>query len=93
MGGADGFSKDEVTLIGVMVEYKNIYYGVGYSGEGVVWSQAAGEIISQLYAGEDTEMARLDLVNRKIPYMPPEPLKKVGFEAIVRSYIFKDKYF
>jgi hypothetical protein len=25
--------------------------------------------------------------------MPPEPLKKIGFEAIVRSYIFKDKYF
>jgi hypothetical protein len=25
--------------------------------------------------------------------MPPEPLKKIGFKAIVRSYIFKDKYF
>jgi gamma-glutamylputrescine oxidase len=92
-GGTDGFSRDEMPLIGVMGEYNNIYYGVGYSGEGVVWSQAAGEIISQLYAGEDTEMTRFELVNRKIPYMPPEPLKKIGFEAIVRSYIFKDKYF
>jgi hypothetical protein len=25
--------------------------------------------------------------------IPPEPLKKIGFEAIVRSCIFKDKYF
>jgi len=80
-------------MIGVMGEYSNIYYVVGYSGEGVVWLQEAGEIISQLYAGEDTEMARFELVNRKIPYMPSVPLKKIGFEAIVRSYIFKDKYF
>jgi glycine/D-amino acid oxidase-like deaminating enzyme len=35
-------------LIGVMGEDNNIYYGFGYSGEGVVWSQAAGEIIGQL---------------------------------------------
>ncbi len=63
-GGADGFSRDEMPLIVVMGEYNNIYYGVGYSGEGVAWSQAFGEIISQLYAGEDTEMTWLDLVNR-----------------------------
>ena len=80
-------------LIGVMGEYNNIYYGVGCSGEGVVWLQAAGEIISQLYAGEDTEMTRFELVNRKIPYMPTVPLKKIGFKAIVRSFIFEDKYF
>jgi hypothetical protein len=28
----------------------------------------------------------------KIQYAS-EPLKKIGLEAIVRSYIFKDKYF
>ena len=44
-GSTEGFSRDEMPLIGVMGEY-NIYYRVGYSGEGVVWSQAAGEIIS-----------------------------------------------
>jgi len=34
-GGTDGISRDEMPLIGVMGEYNNIYYGVGYSGEGV----------------------------------------------------------
>jgi hypothetical protein len=38
-------------------------------------------------------MTRFELVNGKMPYMPPEPLKKIGLEATVRSYIFKDKYF
>lgn len=90
-GGPCGISRDELPLIGVMGEHKNIYYGVGYTGEGVVWTQVAGEIISQLYAGEDTELTRFFLVNRKKPYIPPEPFVKMGFEALISYYGLKDK--
>jgi hypothetical protein len=41
---------------------------------------AAGEIIGQLYAGEDTGMLH-------------EPLKKIGFETLLNFYWFKDRSF
>ncbi|MCF8070144.1 MAG: FAD-binding oxidoreductase [Desulfobacterales bacterium] len=92
-GGTMGITRDNLPLIGVMGEHKNIYYGVGYSGEGLCWTQVAGKIISQLYGKEDTELTRLFFVNRKAPYIPPEPLKKIGVEAMIAGFAIKDKYF
>jgi len=54
---------------------------------------AAGEIIGQLYAGEDTELTRAYLVNREAPCMLHEPLKKIGFETLLNFYWFKDRSF
>lgn len=79
-GGTMGFTLDFVPAIGVMGEAKNIFYGLGYSGEGVVWAQLAGKIISQLYAKEETELTRLLVVNRVPPYLPPEPLRYLGIK-------------
>jgi gamma-glutamylputrescine oxidase len=91
-GGPCGISRDELPLVGVTGEHKNIYFGVGYTGEGVVWTQVAGEIISQLYAGEDTDLTRFFLVNRPMPYIPPEPFMKIGFETLMVYYGLKDKF-
>ena len=54
---------------------------------------AAGEIIGQLYAGEDTELTRFYLVNRETPCMLHELLKKIGFETLLNFYWFKDRSF
>jgi len=54
---------------------------------------AAGEIIGQLYEGEDTELTRFYLVNRETPCMLHEPLKKIGFETLLNFYWFKDRSF
>ena len=69
---------------------KNIFYGIGYSGEGVVLSQLAGKIISQLYAGEDTELTRFAFVNRGIPYIPPEPARYMGLSLFKKFLKMSD---
>lgn len=83
-GGSLAMTLDFHPTIGVMGDKKNIFYGVGYSGHGVSWSQLAGKIISQLYAGEDTELTRFHCVNKIPPYLPPEPFRKVGYHLFKR---------
>jgi glycine/D-amino acid oxidase-like deaminating enzyme len=78
-GGTLAMTLDFHPTIGVTGDNRNIYYGVGYSGHGVSWSQLAGKIISQLYAGEDTELTRFFCVNKIPPYLPPEPFRKIGY--------------
>jgi len=83
-GGTLAMTLDFHPTIGVMGLNKNIFYGVGYSGHGVSWSQLAGKIISQLYAKEDTELTNFYCTNKIAPYLPPEPLRKVGYHLFKR---------
>ena len=77
-GGTLSMTLDMIPAIGVTGPNKNIFYGLGYSGEGVVFSQLAGMIISQLIAREETDLTRLSIVNRSMPFVPPEPLRYTG---------------
>jgi len=74
-GGTMGFTLDFVPSVGVMGEHKNIFYGVAYNGEGVAFCQTAGRIISELMAGESSELTDLFVVNHKIPYMGPANMR------------------
>ena len=74
-GGTMGFTTDFVPSVGVMGEHKNIYYGVAYNGEGVAFAQTAGRLISNLMAGEESDLTKLFVVNHKIPYMGPTSLR------------------
>lgn len=66
-----GFTLDFTPSVGVMGEHKNIFYAVAYNGHGVVFGQTAGRIISELMAGESSDLANLFVVNHKIPYLGP----------------------
>lgn len=83
-GGTLAMTLDFHPTIGVTGVKKNIFYGVGYSGHGVSWSQLAGKIISQLYAGEDTELTNFYCTNKIAPYLPPEPFRKMGYHLFKR---------
>ncbi len=85
-GGTMGFTMDFTPSVGVMGEDKNIYYGVAYNGEGVAFSQIAGRIISDLMAGEESELTKLCVVNHHIPYLGPASLRIV-FERLYKWYL------
>ena len=72
-----GFTLDLVPSVGVMGEYANIFYGVAYNGHGVVFGQTAGRLITDLMAGEESELTDLFVVNRKIPYAGPSSLRSL----------------
>ncbi len=77
-GGTMGFTLDFVPSVGVMGEHRNIFYGVAYNGEGVAFGQTAGRIISELMAGESSELTDLFVVNHKIPYLGPKSLRMLS---------------
>jgi len=92
-GGTDGLTWDILPLIGVLGDHKNIFYSVGYSGEGVCWANLAGKMISQLYAKEDTDLTQFFLLNTRPPYIPPEPFRKIGVDAYIKYLAIKDRLF
>jgi len=85
-GGTMGFTLDFEPSVGVMGEHKNLFYGVAYNGEGVGLGQTAGRIISELIAGESSELTKLPVVNHKNPYLGPRSLRVV-FARLYRWYL------
>jgi len=85
-GGTMGFTLDLVPSVGVMGEYANIFYGVAYNGHGVVFGQTAGRIITELMAGETSELTDLFVVNHKIPYAGPSSLRSL-FARLYKEYL------
>jgi glycine/D-amino acid oxidase-like deaminating enzyme len=55
-----------------------IHYGAGYSGHGVGPAWLGGRILASLALGADDEWARSPLATRKVPRLPPEPLRRTG---------------
>ena len=68
----------------------NLFYAVGYTGNGVAPSHLAGKVIADLVTGADTDAARLPMVNPKPRMFPPEPLRSIGAAVIRRAIIAKD---
>jgi glycine/D-amino acid oxidase-like deaminating enzyme len=77
-GGTMGFTMDFMPSVGALDGAKNLFYALGFNGEGVVMTQLAGKIVAQLIAGEDTPLTRLPIVGRRPPYVGPEPLRYLG---------------
>jgi glycine/D-amino acid oxidase-like deaminating enzyme len=73
-GGTTSYTLGRVPSVGVMGDYKNIYYGTGFN-EGVPSTQTAGHIIACLMAGESNQFASHFIVNRAIPYAGPTYLR------------------
>ncbi|GGO82311.1 FAD-dependent oxidoreductase [Marinobacterium nitratireducens] len=57
---------------------RNIVYGFGYSGNGVVQTWLGGEIIRSLLLGNDDVWSRSGLAQGPRGYFPPEPLRWIG---------------
>jgi glycine/D-amino acid oxidase-like deaminating enzyme len=74
-GGTMGFTMDFMPSVGALEGARNLFYAVGFNGEGVVMTQLAGRILAELIAGEQTALTRLPLVGRRMPYVVGEPLR------------------
>ena len=86
-GGPIDVSADHLPFFGT-VPGKRIHYGLGYSGHGVGPSWLGGQILASLATGRDDEWTALPLATRRVPSLPPEPLKRLG-GGIVRSAIMR----
>jgi glycine/D-amino acid oxidase-like deaminating enzyme len=84
-GGPIDVSADHLPFFGT-VPRTGIHYGLGYSGHGVGPSWLGGQILASLAVGLDDRWTQLPLATRRVPALPPEPLKRLG-GGLVRSAI------
>lgn len=84
-GGPIDVSSDHLPFFGTKPGTR-IHYGAGYSGHGVGPSWLGGRILASLALGADDEWTRLPLVTRRVPTLPPEPLRRIG-GGLVRAAI------
>ena len=82
-GGPTAGTLDFQPSVGVMGDYNNIYYGVGYN-EGVPSAQTGGKMIAELMAGEKNEFTEHFIINRTIPYSGPKFLR--AFFGILKKW-------
>jgi glycine/D-amino acid oxidase-like deaminating enzyme len=84
-GGPIDVSSDHLPFFGT-VPGARIHYGAGYSGHGVGPSWLGGRILARLVLGLEDELTRLPLVTRRVPRLPPEPIRRLG-GGLVRASI------
>jgi glycine/D-amino acid oxidase-like deaminating enzyme len=67
--------------MGVRGGFRNLYFALGYSGHGITLSNLAGQLLTDLYSGSDERWRGLPFYDRKLRYIPPEPLRFLGYHA------------
>ena len=65
-------------------EARNVYYALGYCGHGVTLANLAGEILGDLYAGDDARWRDLPFVHSGYHRIPPEPFRWIGYQLFTR---------
>ncbi|MBC5768165.1 FAD-dependent oxidoreductase [Ramlibacter albus] len=84
--GASDRSVTGLPFFGRLRNRPNVFYGFGYSGNGVAPSRMGGEILSSLALGIDNEWTRSPLVRGPLGKFPPEPIRFIG-SIVVRDAI------
>jgi glycine/D-amino acid oxidase-like deaminating enzyme len=81
-GGTMAFTRDFTPRIGALGDGGNLFFGLGYCGEGVVMSQLAGRILAAFVAGDAGEFEALPFVGGVPPWVGFEPLRTIGVKAL-----------
>lgn len=84
--GVIDWSLDQSPSVGSMGKYKNIFYGLGYSGHGVNLSSIFGRIIADLEAGREEPWKPYPFLNANLAYVPNEPFRWLGVQAGLAWY-------
>jgi len=80
--GASDRSVSGFPFFGEMSGSKNVFYGLGYSGNGVVQTYLGGEILSSLVLGKKNSWSCCALVNKPIERFPFEPVRYLGANMV-----------
>ncbi len=82
---------DSLPVFGRAEGAPNIFYGIGWSGNGVGPSRIGGRILASLALGRDDEWSRCSLVGRKSRSFPPEPFRYLGGNMVRNAVIRKER--
>jgi glycine/D-amino acid oxidase-like deaminating enzyme len=82
--GPVALTLSRLPAIGVRGAHRNLFFALGYSGHGITLANLAGKILTDLYAGSDERWRGLPFYGRKPRYIPPEPLRFLGYQGYTR---------
>ena len=84
-------TKSGLPLFGALPTCPDVFYGFGYSGNGVLPSVLGGRILASLVLGHNDEWSNSGLV-RPLPYsFPPEPIRYIGGVMVRAAILRKDR--
>jgi glycine/D-amino acid oxidase-like deaminating enzyme len=67
-----------------------VHFAHGFAGNGAGPSRLAGRILAALATGGDDPLARLPIVGRRQPLLPPEPIRFIGARMVREALIRQD---
>jgi gamma-glutamylputrescine oxidase len=79
--GPVALTMSRVCTMGVQGKHRNVYFALGYSGHGVTLANLAGEVLADVYAGDDARWHGLPFFQQRLLFVPPEPFRWVGYHA------------
>ena len=82
--GTLGITLNRSPLIGARGANRSLLYGIGYCGHGVTLANLAGEILTDLYSGDDERWRGLPFINAPYRKLPPEPFRWLGYQTFTR---------
>jgi len=82
--GTLAITLDRVCSMGVRGEHRNVYYALGYSGHGLALAMLAGRVLCDLYSGDHDSWRDLPFYQKRLPRLPPEPLRWLGYQLYTR---------
>jgi glycine/D-amino acid oxidase-like deaminating enzyme len=82
--GPVALTLSRLPTMGVRGENRNLFFALGYSGHGITLSNLAGKVLTDVYSGADERWRGLPFYEQKLRYIPPEPLRFLGYHAYTR---------
>jgi len=79
--GAIDATLDLRPAVGVTGAHRNVFYGIGYTGEGVNLAHLSGKIVADLVSGNRERWSGLPFVGRLPVRAPPDPLRWAALRA------------
>jgi glycine/D-amino acid oxidase-like deaminating enzyme len=83
-------TRNSLPIFGRLYRDANIYYGVGWSGNGVGPSVVGGKILASLALGRHDEWSQCGLVTGSARSFPPEPIRLVGAHIVKAAIVRKE---
>lgn len=82
--GTLGLTLRRNILMGVRGEARNVFYAIGYNGHGVTLANVAGQVLTDIYSGDDEKWRGLPFYQAGYTPVPPEPFRWVGYEMFTK---------
>jgi glycine/D-amino acid oxidase-like deaminating enzyme len=84
-------TRSGLPLFGSLPGAPNIFYGFGFSGNGVATTPVTAKILASLAFGKKDEWSTCGLVRPPEPWLPPEPIRYVGAHMVRQAIRRKDR--